>query len=596
MAALRPAHRPDVGVHHRRHHLQPARRPSRSRPSCTSPPAGHRDRHCLRQHRRSSRSRVALDPLTAVPVSGRPGGAQHLPQGRSQRGTATSTSTRPGTPPTELVRVAALTGMRPRTCGGSPGRHQAPVQRSVGVLGLAVTAAESAPGAARDVVYGGWVSIPHPLSARALRRAGLDLRGHRPAARRPVESDLPVLTAAIRLAGARDRRIRVRSHRRHRPLARLGCEGVIVPNVESAELAARAGPARAATPPEGHRSAGGVLPSKFRLLRDGRVHHRGRRVAGDPGDSPASTDYVGPATCLCRSAAPSIRITRCSGLSWRRSGRVRGAASRRACTRWTRDGPALPGERLPDGHGHRGYPDLNRGVAGGAAAAAREYRHDAAAVAAVDRYFEELFIRPIPCWTPRWPQRPRPGCPRSAVSPTQASCCTCWRSACRRAGSRDRHPRRLQRDLARRALPEGGRLLTLERIRPCRGRAGESRQGRTRADREVRLGPGAGQPCAAWRTPGGAFDLIFIDADKTGYPAYSAGSLRLSGPGTVIVADNVVRGGGVADASSEDARSGVSGSTCGWQRRSPGLPPRRSKTWAAKSYDGFSLKRVRADP
>ena len=46
----------------------------------------------------------------------------------------------------------------------------------------------------------------------------------------------------------------------------------------------------------------------------------------------------------------------------------------------------------------------------------------------------------------------------------------------------------------------------------------------------------------------GPFDLVFIDADKTGYPDYWPWALRLSRPGAVIIADNVVRDGKVADA------------------------------------------------
>ena len=43
------------------------------------------------------------------------------------------------------------------------------------------------------------------------------------------------------------------------------------------------------------------------------------------------------------------------------------------------------------------------------------------------------------------------------------------------------------------------------------------------------------------------FDLVFIDADKPSNPAYLAGALALTRPGSVIVGDNVVRGGSVVD-------------------------------------------------
>jgi caffeoyl-CoA O-methyltransferase len=48
------------------------------------------------------------------------------------------------------------------------------------------------------------------------------------------------------------------------------------------------------------------------------------------------------------------------------------------------------------------------------------------------------------------------------------------------------------------------------------------------------------------------FDMIFIDADKLPYTEYFQWALRLSRPGTLIVADNVIREGKVLDANSPD--------------------------------------------
>jgi predicted O-methyltransferase YrrM len=45
----------------------------------------------------------------------------------------------------------------------------------------------------------------------------------------------------------------------------------------------------------------------------------------------------------------------------------------------------------------------------------------------------------------------------------------------------------------------------------------------------------------------GPFDLIFIDADKESYPEYLDWALKLSRPGSLILADNVVREGAVID-------------------------------------------------
>ena len=85
------------------------------------------------------------------------------------------------------------------------------------------------------------------------------------------------------------------------------------------------------------------------------------------------------------------------------------------------------------------------------------------------------------------------------------------------------------------------------------------------------------------------FDLIFIDADKGGYPAYLEWSLNLSRPGTVIVADNVVRDGKVIDPESADPNvQGV--------RRFTDLVSAESRlsatvvqTVGSKGYDGFAI-------
>jgi len=112
---------------------------------------------------------------------------------------------------------------------------------------------------AREVLYGAWSVIPSALSVRLLAAAGLDYvvidLQHGGAA----ESDLPAMTSAIRLAGATPI-ARVR-HAHTADIGRaldLGCEGVIVPNIDSAAGARQAASA-VRYPPAGHRSAGGVL-------------------------------------------------------------------------------------------------------------------------------------------------------------------------------------------------------------------------------------------------------------------------------------------------------------------------------------------------
>jgi 4-hydroxy-2-oxoheptanedioate aldolase len=112
---------------------------------------------------------------------------------------------------------------------------------------------------AREPLYGAWSVIPSALGVRLLAAAGLDYVVIDLQHGGATEADLPALTGAIRLAGATPV-ARVR-HAHTADIGRaldLGCDGVIVPNVDSAAQARRvAGAVR--YPPAGHRSAGGVL-------------------------------------------------------------------------------------------------------------------------------------------------------------------------------------------------------------------------------------------------------------------------------------------------------------------------------------------------
>jgi len=144
-----------------------------------------------------------------------------------------------------------------------------------------------------------------------------------------------------------------------------------------------------------------------------------------------------------------------------------------------------------------------------------------------------------------------------------------------------------------RALPPGGRLVTLEIDPQCAQIASDNlaRAGLSEMV-EIRLGPALDTLAQLVAEQRGPFDFIFIDADKPGYPDYLPWALRLSRPGTLIVADNVVRKGGVADANNDDANvQGV--------RRFNELlaaEPRVSatviQTVSSKGYDGFALALV----
>jgi predicted O-methyltransferase YrrM len=90
----------------------------------------------------------------------------------------------------------------------------------------------------------------------------------------------------------------------------------------------------------------------------------------------------------------------------------------------------------------------------------------------------------------------------------------------------------------------------------------------------------------------GPFDLIFIDADKKTYPDYFGWALRLSRPGTVIIADNVVRRGGVADPATTDPNNLGARRLHELVAAEPRVSATTIQTVGAKGYDGFMLMLV----
>jgi predicted O-methyltransferase YrrM len=148
-----------------------------------------------------------------------------------------------------------------------------------------------------------------------------------------------------------------------------------------------------------------------------------------------------------------------------------------------------------------------------------------------------------------------------------------------------------------RALPPEGHLLSLE-VDPTRAelaRANVARAGLTSVV-EIRLGRAEDtlqQLVTEGREP---FDLIFIDADKTGYAEYLKWSLQLARPGTLIIADNVVRKGAVADpASTDDNVQGIRkfNQLLAAEKR---VTTTVIQTVGSKGYDGLALILVTENP
>ncbi|PBC75702.1 putative O-methyltransferase YrrM [Streptomyces sp. TLI_235] len=146
-----------------------------------------------------------------------------------------------------------------------------------------------------------------------------------------------------------------------------------------------------------------------------------------------------------------------------------------------------------------------------------------------------------------------------------------------------------------RALPADGRLVTLE-IDPVHADVarGNLKHAGFAEIAEVRLGPAADSLQQLADEGADPFDLVFIDADKPGNPVYFAWALRLTRPGSLIVVDNTVRAGKVAEADSTDP------AVLGVRRLHDAIAaePRVSatsiQTVGSKGYDGFTLIRVRA--
>lgn len=141
-----------------------------------------------------------------------------------------------------------------------------------------------------------------------------------------------------------------------------------------------------------------------------------------------------------------------------------------------------------------------------------------------------------------------------------------------------------------RALPEGGQIVSLE-LNPHHAEVARANLRNAGMLDKVDLRVGRASESLADLDAGDAppFDLIFIDADKAGYPEYLDWSLKLSRPGTVIVADNVVRDGKVIQAQNGDPDiQGVRHFT-ELVAAEPRLSATVLQTVGSKGYDGFAL-------
>lgn len=148
-----------------------------------------------------------------------------------------------------------------------------------------------------------------------------------------------------------------------------------------------------------------------------------------------------------------------------------------------------------------------------------------------------------------------------------------------------------------RGLPSDGHVTTLE-YEPRHAEVARQNLDAAglRVPVEIRVGP-AIDTLQTLRSAGTEpFDLVFIDADKEGYPAYLDAVVPLSRPGTLIVADNVVRGGAIADGpSDEPALAGIQRFNAALAAHPALDAPAILQVVGTKGHDGLAFAVV-ADP
>lgn len=135
-----------------------------------------------------------------------------------------------------------------------------------------------------------------------------------------------------------------------------------------------------------------------------------------------------------------------------------------------------------------------------------------------------------------------------------------------------------------RALPTDGRLITLE-YDPEHAEVARTNIARAGLDKivEVRTGAALDSLPQLEAEGAGPFDLFFIDADKVNNPRYVEWALKLSRPGSVIIVDNVVRGGRITTRTRTTRRSPAPANCSSWSPPNPGWTRRPSRRSARRA-------------
>ena len=141
-----------------------------------------------------------------------------------------------------------------------------------------------------------------------------------------------------------------------------------------------------------------------------------------------------------------------------------------------------------------------------------------------------------------------------------------------------------------RGLQPGGRLITIEADEKHAAVARENiARANVAASVDLRIGRALDMLPSIEREGLGPFDLVFIDADKPNTPDYFKWALRLARIGTLILIDNVVRNGGIADADSQDPAVVAMRRVLAMVASEPRVSATVLQTVGEKGYDGLAL-------
>lgn len=210
---------------------------------------------------------------------------------------------------------------------------------------------------------------------------------------------------------------------------------------------------------------------------------------------------------------------------------------------------------------------------------------------AVDDYFAGLFVRPDEALTATLASSAAAGLPEIAVAPNQGKLLHLL--------VRMNHASRIleigtlggySTIWMARALPTGGKLVTLELDTHHAAVARRNFQTAQVAHVvELREGAALDSLKALVAENVAPFDLIFIDADKANIPHYFTFAMALAREGTVVIVDNVVRNGEVANASSTDAAVIGVRTFNEMVATEPRVSATALQTVGAKGYDGLAI-------